>query len=64
MGNDRDQNHKMLCLEHGGCTVICLGAVKSVSVGISCVFIILKAFSNNWQCEVCFVQSCSWQDCM
>jgi hypothetical protein len=37
MGNNKDQNHKMLFLEHGGSTVICLSAVRTFSVGISCV---------------------------
>jgi len=37
MGNDKGQNYKMLFLEHGGSTVICLSAVKSLSVAMSCV---------------------------
>jgi len=32
-----DQSHKMLFLENGGSTVICLSAAMSFIVGISCV---------------------------
>ena len=68
MGNSKDQNHKMLFLEHGGSTVICLRAVKSFSVGISCVllpfwkhlvrtgslkFVLLSLVVDRTVCDVC-----------